>query len=62
MIEQIPALVQLSGAQRAALKADLMSAVEAGAVRSMRDAQRFAMRHLVSKLLKKPSLAQRSAD
>ena len=62
VIEQIPALVQMSDAQRAALKADLVSAVQAGAVRSMRDAQRFAMRHFVSRLLKKDSLAQHFSD
>jgi SpoVK/Ycf46/Vps4 family AAA+-type ATPase len=62
MIEQIPALVQLSGAQRAAMKNDLVTAVKDGSVRSMRDAQRFAMRHFVSKILKKGSLAQHVAD
>jgi hypothetical protein len=62
MIEQIPALVQLSGAQRATMKNDLVAAVRDGSVRSMRDAQRFAMRHFVSKILKKDSLAQHAAD
>jgi len=62
MIEQIPALVQLSGAQRATMKNDLVAAVRDGSVRSMRDAQRFAMRHFVSKILKKDSLAQQAAD
>ena len=62
MIEQIPALVQLSGAQRATMKNDLVAAVKDGTVRSMRDAQRFAMRHFVSKILKKDSLAQHAAD
>jgi SpoVK/Ycf46/Vps4 family AAA+-type ATPase len=62
VIEQIPALVQMSDAQRAALKIDLVSAVQVGAVRSMRDAQRFAMRHFVSRLLKKDSLAQHFSD
>jgi SpoVK/Ycf46/Vps4 family AAA+-type ATPase len=62
MMEQIPALVQLSGAQRATMKNDLVAAVRDGSVRSMRDAQRFAMRHFVSKILKKDSLAQQAAD
>jgi SpoVK/Ycf46/Vps4 family AAA+-type ATPase len=62
VIEQIPALVQMTGAQRSALKTDLVLAVQAGDVRSMRDAQRFAMRHFVSKLLKKASLAQHFSD
>jgi SpoVK/Ycf46/Vps4 family AAA+-type ATPase len=62
MIEQIPALTQMSSAQRTALKDDLVAAVRDGSVRSMRDAQRFAMRHFVSKLLKKSSLAQHFAD
>jgi SpoVK/Ycf46/Vps4 family AAA+-type ATPase len=62
MIEQIPMLAQLSGLQRSALKDDLVSAVRDGSVRSVRDAQRFAMRHFVSKLLNKDSLAQHFAD
>jgi SpoVK/Ycf46/Vps4 family AAA+-type ATPase len=62
MIEQIPALEQLSGAQRSGLKDDLVAAARGGTVRSMRDAQRFAMRHFVSKLLKKDSLALHPAD
>ena len=61
MIEQIPAFVQLPNAQRGVLRHDLVSAVRDGAVRSMRDAQRFAMRHFVSKLLKRSSLAQHFA-
>jgi DNA polymerase III delta prime subunit len=62
MIGQIPALLQLSGPQRSDLETDLVSAVQAGTVRSMRDAQRFAMRHFISTLLKKTSLAQHFAD
>jgi SpoVK/Ycf46/Vps4 family AAA+-type ATPase len=62
MIEQIAAFAQLPNVQRATLKDDLVSAVRDGAVRSMRDAQRFAMRHFISKLLKKGSLAQQLAD
>jgi len=53
MIEQIPALVQLSGAQRATMKNDLVAAVKDGTVRSMRDAQRFAMRHFVARYSRK---------
>lgn len=62
MIEQIPALQELSGAQQSELKKDLLAAVTDGTVRSMRDAQRFAMRHFVSKLLKKQSLAEKFTD
>ena len=48
MIEQIPALAHLSAQQRSRLKDDLFAAVQEGSVRSMRDAQRFAMRHFVA--------------
>jgi SpoVK/Ycf46/Vps4 family AAA+-type ATPase len=61
MIEQIPAFAQLPNAQRAVLRHDLVSAVRDGAVRSMRDGERFAMWHFVSKLLKRSSLAQHFA-
>jgi SpoVK/Ycf46/Vps4 family AAA+-type ATPase len=62
MVEQIPALQELSGAHQAELRNDLRAAVNDGTVRSMRDAQRFAMRHFVAKLLKKQSLAEKFAD
>lgn len=62
MVQQIPAIEQLSGAQQTALKNDLIAAVKNRTVRSMRDGQRFAMRHFVAKLLKKESLAQQIAD
>jgi SpoVK/Ycf46/Vps4 family AAA+-type ATPase len=62
MVEQIPALQELSGAQQSELRKDLLAAVNDGNVRSMRDAQRFAMRHFVAKLLKKKSLAEKPAD
>jgi SpoVK/Ycf46/Vps4 family AAA+-type ATPase len=62
MVDQIPALQQLTGDQQATLKKDLVEAVSVGTVRSMRDAQRFAMRHFVAKLLKKQSLAQNYTD
>ena len=62
MVQQIPAIEQLSGTQQTALKNDLIAAVKNGTVRSMRDGQRFAMRHFVAKLLKKESLAQQLAD
>jgi len=39
-----------------------LAAVNDGTVRSMRDAQRFAMRHFVAKVLKKQSLAERLTD
>ena len=62
MVQQIPAIEQLSGTQQTTLKNDLIAAVKNGTVRSMRDGQRFAMRHFVAKLLKKESLAQQIAD
>jgi SpoVK/Ycf46/Vps4 family AAA+-type ATPase len=62
MVEQIPALQELPAAQQSELRKDLIAAVNDGTVRSMRDAQRFAMRRFVSKLLKKQSLAQKFAD
>jgi SpoVK/Ycf46/Vps4 family AAA+-type ATPase len=62
MIEQIPALAEMSPAHRSSLKNDLAAAARDGSVRSMRDAQRFAMRHFVSKVLNKSSLAQHFAD
>jgi SpoVK/Ycf46/Vps4 family AAA+-type ATPase len=61
MIEQTPALAQLSSAEQSVAKAALLSAVKNGSVRSMRDAQRFAMRHFVSKILRKDSLARQFA-
>jgi SpoVK/Ycf46/Vps4 family AAA+-type ATPase len=62
MVQQIPAIEQLSGAQQTALKNDLIAAVKNRTVRSMRDGQRFAMRHFVAKLLKKESLALQIAE
>ncbi len=62
MVQQIPAIEQLSGTQQTTLKNDLIAAVKNGTVRSMRDGQRFAMRHFVAKLLKKESLAQQAAE
>ncbi len=62
MVQQIPAIEQLSGTQQTVLKNALIAAVKNGTVRSMRDGQRFAMRHFVAKLLKKESLAQQIAD
>jgi SpoVK/Ycf46/Vps4 family AAA+-type ATPase len=62
MLGQMPALAQLDDAARSALKDDLVAAVRERSVRSMRDAQRFAMRYFISKLLKKDSLAQQFAD
>lgn len=62
MVQQIPAIEQLSATQRTALKHDLIAAVKNRTVRSMRDGQRFAMRHFVAKLLKKESLAQQIAE
>ncbi len=62
MVQQIPAIEQLTSTQQTTLKNDLIAAVKNGTVRSMRDGQRFAMRHFVAKLLKKESLAQQIAD
>jgi len=62
MIQQIKAIEQLSGTQRSVLKDSLVAAVKDGSVRSMRDAQRFAMQHFVSRTLNKASLAQQFAS
>jgi SpoVK/Ycf46/Vps4 family AAA+-type ATPase len=62
MIKQMPALVEVDQAQRSALKDELAAAVRNGAVRSMRDAQRFAMRFFISGLLKRASLAESFAE
>lgn len=62
MVQQIPAIEQLSATQRTTLKNDLIAAVKNRSVRSMRDGQRFAMRHFVAQLLKKESLAQQIAE
>ena len=62
MVQQIKAIEQLSGAERSLLKDSLVAAVKDGSVRSMRDAQRFAMQHFVSRILNKASLAQQFAS
>jgi SpoVK/Ycf46/Vps4 family AAA+-type ATPase len=62
MIQQIKAIEQLSGAERSLLNDSLVAAVKDGSVRSMRDAQRFAMQHFVSRILNKASLAQQFAS
>lgn len=62
MIQQIEAIEQLSGTQRSALEDSLVAAVKDGSVRSMRDAQRFAMQHFVSGILNKASLARQFAS
>jgi SpoVK/Ycf46/Vps4 family AAA+-type ATPase len=62
MIQQIKAIEQLSGAERSLIKDSLVAAVKDGSVRSMRDAQRFAMQHFVSRILNKASLAQQFAS
>jgi hypothetical protein len=58
VLEQTPAIAQLGDAERSALRAELAVAAKNGSVRSMRDAQRFAVRQFVSRVLKKDSLAQ----
>ncbi len=62
MIAQIPVLQELSGNEHAAMKDELVKAVKAGEVRSMRDAQRFALQRFVAKLLNRKSMAQQHAD
>ena len=58
VLEQTPAIAQLGEAERSALKSELAVAAKNGSVRSMRDAQRFAVRQFVARVLKKDSLAQ----
>ncbi|MFN4283072.1 MAG: AAA family ATPase [Alphaproteobacteria bacterium] len=62
MTAQIPALQDLTGAEQAAMRDALSQAVKAGEVRSMREAQRFALRRFVAKLLKRESMALQHAD
>ncbi|HEY4135820.1 MAG TPA: ATP-binding protein [Alphaproteobacteria bacterium] len=62
MVERIEPLQRLSSAQSVRLKDDLVAAIRSQTVRSMRDAQRFAMRHFVSNVLQRESIAQRIAD
>ena len=57
LIEQLPALAQAPAQNRAALRDQLMKAVREGSVRSLRDAQRFALRNFVAGLLDRESLA-----
>jgi AAA+ superfamily predicted ATPase len=62
MISQIPVLQELSGREHHVMKDELVAAVRAGTVRSMRDAQRFALRRFVAKLLNRSSMAQQHTD
>jgi hypothetical protein len=62
MVERTKMFQQLSSAQISRLKNDLVAAIGEGSVRSMRQAQRFAMRHFVSQILQKESLVRRSAS
>jgi SpoVK/Ycf46/Vps4 family AAA+-type ATPase len=57
LIEQLPALAQASPDKRAALREQLIVAVREGSVRSLRDAQRFALRTFVAGLLERESMA-----
>jgi hypothetical protein len=57
MISQLPLLQDLSGGEHASLKGELVAAVKAGEVRSMREAQRFALQRFVGKLLNRKSMA-----
>jgi MoxR-like ATPase len=54
----LAALQQFTPEQRTRLEARMRDAVGAGAVRSMRDAQRFVVQHYVHDLLGTPSLSQ----
>jgi SpoVK/Ycf46/Vps4 family AAA+-type ATPase len=58
MVERIAPIRQLSSSQTGRMKDDLVAAVKDGTIRSMRDAQRFAMRHFISTVLRGKSLAQ----
>jgi hypothetical protein len=62
MVEKIQALEQLPVSQGSRLKDELVSAVNSGAVRSMRDAQRFAVRQFVASVLNRSSLAEQFAN
>lgn len=62
MIAQLPAMQDLSGSEQTAVRDELLAAVKKGEVRSMRQAQRFALRRFVSKLLNRESMALQSAD
>lgn len=48
---------QLAPENLAQFKAEVDKAVASGAVKSIRDAQRFAMRHFIANILKRPSMA-----
>jgi SpoVK/Ycf46/Vps4 family AAA+-type ATPase len=61
MVEKIEAIQHLPTSQSARMKDDLIAAARDGTVRSMRDAQRFAMRHYISNMLKRTSLAQNAS-
>ncbi len=58
MVERIAPLQKMSSSQTGQMKDDLVTAVKAGTIRSMRDAQRFAMRHFVTTVLRGKTLAQ----
>jgi SpoVK/Ycf46/Vps4 family AAA+-type ATPase len=57
LVERIDAVQQFPAVERAQLRDDLTAAVRGGTVRSMREAQRFAMRYFVANVLKKESRA-----
>lgn len=62
MVERIAPLQKMSSSQTGQMKDDLVAAVKAGTIRSMRDAQRFAMRHFVTTVLRGKTLAQGLGD
>jgi SpoVK/Ycf46/Vps4 family AAA+-type ATPase len=62
LVQKTQELNELPAALSARLKDDLVDAVKSGEVRSMRDVQRFVMRSFISSVLKRKSLAHRSAS
>jgi SpoVK/Ycf46/Vps4 family AAA+-type ATPase len=62
LVERIQPIQQLSAAQAGKMKDELIAKVKTGSIRSMRDAQRFAMRHFVSTVLRGKTLAQGLGD
>jgi AAA+ superfamily predicted ATPase len=62
MTDSIQPLQQLPASEQSRFKTELTSAIRNGTVRSMRDAQRFAMRHFIGSVINGKSLADRLGD
>jgi SpoVK/Ycf46/Vps4 family AAA+-type ATPase len=62
LVERLQPIQQLSPQQTAKMKDELVAVVKSGDIRSMRDAQRFAMRHFISTMLHGKSRAQGMGD